>query len=114
MRKINLPLGVALAALGIAGYLQPSPLFALFEVGALLSTLHLASGAAALIVTTQGIGAMRRVGKWLGFFYLALAVVGFITPDVAGVVRLNTPDNLLHLALALPFLYIGLIAPPDL
>jgi hypothetical protein len=99
---------------GIAGFVMPSPLLGLFEVNALHNIVHLVSGALTLVAAAQGIGAMRTWGRLAGATYLGVAIAGFVEPDLFGLMHLNLPDNLLHLALAAVFLYVGLIAPPKL
>jgi hypothetical protein len=114
MRTIYLAIGSALVAAGLAGFVMPSPLFGLFEINTLHNIVHIASGALTLLAASQGIGAMRTWGRLLGPTYLALAILGFVEPDLFGLMHLNLPDNLLHFALAAAFLYVGLIAPPKL
>jgi hypothetical protein len=114
MKSPFLVLGAVLVVVGILGFVMPSPLLGLFEVNALHNVIHLASGALTLFAATQGIGAMRTWGRLFGVVYLLVAILGFVMPegDVFGLMHVNTPDNLLHMALALVFLYFGLLAPP--
>jgi Domain of unknown function (DUF4383) len=114
MKKIYVPLGTLLVAIGAAGFVQPSPLFGLFAVNTFHNIVHLASGALTLSAAAQGVGAMRTWGRIFGLFYVAFAILGFAAPDVVDGIHLNTPDNLLHLVVALVFLYVALIAPPRL
>ena len=114
MRKIFLLLGALLLLVGTAGFVLPRPVLGTFAVNTLHNIVHVASGVLTLIASTQGIGPMRTWGRAFGFAYLGLGIVGFIVPDVFGLMHLNLADNLLHLALALPFLYVGLLAPPRL
>jgi hypothetical protein len=69
-----------------------------------------------LFAAMQGIGGMRLWGKIFGLVYLAVAILGFVIPggDIFGLIHVNMPDNLLHLALAAVFLYVGFLAPPTL
>jgi hypothetical protein len=114
MRKIYLAVGSLLVVLGIAGFVVPNALAGVVDVNALGTIVHLASGVIALVVaTTQGVGALRTWGRVLGFFYLGLAAVGMAGPDLFGLAP-SVPTNLLHLAVALPFLYVSLLAPPRL
>lgn len=112
MKNLYLVLGGLLVLVGILGFVMPRPLLGLFEVNALHNIVHLATGALTLLVATQGIGAMRLWGKLLGAVYLAVGIVGFVSPDIIGLMHVNMPDNLLHLGLAIVYLYVGLIAPP--
>jgi preprotein translocase subunit Sss1 len=112
MKNIYLVLGAVLVLVGIVGFVMPSPLFGLFEVNTLQNIIHLASGALTILAATQGLGAMRTWGRVFGLVYLAVGVIGFVMPDMFGLMHVNMPDNLLHLALAAVFLYTGFLAPP--
>jgi uncharacterized protein DUF4383 len=112
MKNLYLLLGSVLVLVGLAGFAMPSPLLGLFEVNALHNVVHLLTGGLTLLAATQGIGAMRTWGKLLGAAYLVVAIAGFVSPDMFGLMHVNAPDNLLHLALAVVYLYVGLIAPP--
>ena len=112
MKNLYLLVGSVLVLVGIAGFVMPSPILGVFEVNALHSIVHLATGALTLLAATQGIGAMRTWGKLLGVAYLVVGIVGFVSPGMYGLMHVNAPDNLLHLALAVVYLYVGLIAPP--
>ena len=114
MKNLYLLLGGVLVLVGILGFVMPSPLLGLFEVNTIHNIVHLASGALTILAATQGIGAMRLWGKLFGFVYLAVAIAGFVTPNLYGLMHVNTPDNVLHLGLAALFLYVGLVAPPRL
>jgi hypothetical protein len=113
MRRRFVTIGALLIAGGVAGFLQ-NPLLGLFAVNTAHNLVHAGSGVLTILVAPYGIGPMRACGKALGFFYLGLAIAGFLLPggDMFGAMPLNTPDNLLHLGLAWIFLYYGLLAPP--
>jgi hypothetical protein len=106
-------MGSVLLLAGVLGFFQ-NPLLGLFEVNAVHNVVHLASGALTLLAARQGIGAMRIWGKTFGLVYLAVAIAGWLAPggDLFGLMHLNLPDNVLHVALAMVFLYFGLLAPP--
>ena len=112
MKTLYLVLGAVLVLVGVLGFVMPSPLLGLFEVNALHNIVHLASGALTLLAATQGIGAMRLWGRIFGLVYLAVGVIGFVMPDMFGLMHVNMPDNLLHVGLAALFLYVGFVAPP--
>lgn len=112
MKTLYLVVGSVLVLVGIVGFVMPSPLFGVFEVNALHNVIHLLSGALTILAATQGVGAMRTWGRIFGIVYLAVGIAGFVTPDLYGLMHVNTPDNLLHIGLAAVFLYVGLIAPP--
>jgi hypothetical protein len=93
---------------------MPSPLLGLFEVDMVHNIIHLASGALTLFAASQGIGAMRTWGRLFGAVYLLVAILGFVDPTLFGLMPVNMPDNILHVGLAAVFLYVGLLAPPNL
>ena len=113
MKTIYLVLGSVLVLVGVLGFVMPSPLLGLFEVNMLHNLIHLASGALTLLAATQGIGAMRLWGRIFGLVYLAVGILGFVMPDMFGLMHVNMPDNLLHVGLAAIFLYVGFVAPPQ-
>jgi hypothetical protein len=116
MKILYLVLGSVLVLVGILGFVLPTPLLGLFEVDMNHNIIHIASGALTLFAAMQGIGGMRLWGKIFGLVYLAVAILGFVIPggDIFGLIHVNMPDNLLHLALAAVFLYVGFLAPPTL
>ena len=116
MRTLYLVLGAVLVLVGVLGFVLPSPLLGYFEVNMLHNIVHIASGALTLFAATQGIGAIRLWGKVFGLVYLAVAILGFVIPggDLFSLMHVNLPDNVLHLALATVFLYVGFLAPPNL
>ena len=114
VKNIYFALGGVLVLIGVLGFVMPSPLLGLFEVNTLHNIIHLVSGALTLVAASQGIGAMRTWGRIFGLVYLAVAIAGFVDPTLFGLMHVNLPDNLLHIALAVIFLYIGFLAPPTL
>jgi hypothetical protein len=112
MKNIYLVLGSVLFLVGILGFVMPSPLLGIFELNTLHNIIHLASGGLTILAATQGIGAMRTWGRAFGLVYLAVGIFGFVDPNLFGLMHVNMPDNLLHVALAAIFLYVGFVAPP--
>ena len=114
MRSAYLVVGTFLVVAGALGFVQ-TPLLGLFDVDFLHNLVHIVSGAATLLITRSGIGAMRVWGKLLGTIYLAVALAGWVLDgNLFGLMHVNRPDNVLHLLLACFYLYIGLLAPPRL
>ena len=113
MKKAYLVMGTLLLLGGGVGLVQ-NPVLGLFEVNLLLNLIHLGSGVLTVAAAFKGIGTMRTWGKLFGFFYLAVAIAGSVVPqgNFLGLMHLNVPDNVLHVILALFFLYYGLLAPP--
>lgn len=113
MRRVFRVVGVVLVGVGALGFFQ-NPVLGLFAVNLLHNIVHLASGALTLLAAHQGIGPMRTWANLLGLLYLIVAIAGFTAGNLFGMMHLNIPDNLLHLALAVLFAYYGLLAPPRL
>ena len=117
-----LALGTILVLVAIAGFV-PNPILGdpsrgpFIVTGPVLDTIHLASGMILLWVglglTTHGQGQALIVfgGSWL-----TIVVLTFLSPNLFGILGaapwygVNLPGHLLHLALALAALAVGLIA----
>jgi Domain of unknown function (DUF4383) len=113
VKNSNLVLGAMLVLVGVLGFVMPSPLLGFLEVNTLHNVIHVASGILTIFGAMRGIGAMRLWGRVFGLVYLAVGILGFVVPDVFGLMHVNTPDNILHLALGGVFLYFGFVAPPN-
>jgi hypothetical protein len=113
MKNIYMVLGAVLVLVGILGFVMPSPLLGIFDVNTLHNVIHLATGALTIFAAMQGIGAMRLWGRVFGLVYLLVGIVGFVMPDMFGLMHVNMADNVLHLGLAAAFLYFGFAAPPN-
>ena len=107
-------LGVVLVLVGLAGFVMASPLLGLFEVNALHNVIHIVTGALLIWASMQGMGQMMLWGKILGVVYLVVAIVGFVMPDMFGLMTMNMMDNVLHLVLAAVFLYAGFMQKPGM
>jgi hypothetical protein len=114
MRKIYLATGAMLAVCGLAALVMPTLVAGFFEFNTVRALVYLVTSILTMVAAVQGIGPMRTAGRLLGIVYLALGVLGFVTPDLFGVMPLDPASNVLHLALSLPFLYVSLLAPPRL
>ncbi len=100
-------LGVVFLAIGVVGFVN-NPLLGVFEVDALHNIIHILSGALALLAVGMGAGAMKTFSRVFGIVYGLVAVLGFVSGDnVLGLIMVNTADNVLHLILAVIFLYLG-------
>ena len=109
--------GAVLTIAGIAGFFYSASFGSPGEVGELLgvfavngwdNVLHLATGLLGLAAAGY---APRRCALALGLFYLVVAVWGLIVGDggsIAGVLPVNTADNVLHLLLGLAGLAAGI------
>ena len=99
--------------LGFAGEGSQAKLVGLFQVSVLHNLLHLAFGVAGVAMARTVTGArLYLVGG--GTIYLVLWIVGLVLHGGEGkgnFIPVNTPDNWLHLGLALAMLGLGLLLP---
>jgi hypothetical protein len=119
-------LGLALVVVGILGFVpnpivgEPAPADTPADEGAFFGTnvahdlVHLLTGVVALAV---GFGSgdpakARAFNLTFGTVYAVVALLGFGLADLMrDLLAVNTPDNLLHLAIALLLVGVGLLAP---
>lgn len=100
-------LGVVFLAIGVLGFVS-DPLLGIFEVDSLHNIIHILSGALALVAVSMGASAMNTFSRVFGIVYALVAVLGFVSGDnVLGLIMVNAADNVLHLVLAVVFLYLG-------
>jgi Domain of unknown function (DUF4383) len=100
-------LGVVFLAIGVLGFVS-DPLLGIFEVDALHNIIHILSGALALVAVSMGMSAMTTYSRVFGIVYALVAVLGFVSgTTVLGLIAVNLADNVLHLVLAVVFLYLG-------
>jgi hypothetical protein len=115
MAKRYYALAAALAAIGILGFVLPTPMLGTFETTAALNGLHLAAAVLTAVAAARGLGTMRAWGQMLGYVFAALSIAAFAAgPElVGGLLPLSTSNAGFHLLLALIFLYHALLAPPS-
>ena len=102
-------LGLVLLAIGIIGFFN-QPLFGLFAADTSENLLHAISGIVALVIAAMGDASARLWSKIFGYFYVLVALVGFLTPadaSMLGFMSVNTAVNFLHLVMGAVFLYFG-------
>jgi hypothetical protein len=118
-----LALGVVLVLVGIIGFLA-EPSFAvghsaqrgtliLFDVNGWHNVVHLLSGVAGIALAGTAAKA-RLFCIGYGIVYVVVTILGFIVGDgglLLSLIPINTADNLLHGAIALTGLAIGLSTP---
>ncbi len=99
-------LGVVLVLVGILGFFN-DPVLGVFEVDAVHNIIHLATGILALIFSRSASQTMM-FGKIFGIVYALVAIVGFVQADtVLNIITVNMSDNILHVVLAVVFLWMG-------
>jgi hypothetical protein len=118
-----LTLGAVLVAVGILGFfVEPSfgvgdsaqrgTLIA-FDINGWHNVVHVLSGVAGLALAgTAAKARLFRIGY--GIVYVLVTILGFVVGDgglLLSLIPINTADNLLHLAIALTGIGIGLSSP---
>ena len=119
-RSFALIFGAVYTLIGVLGFIRPltsaagdgllltgtTELLVIFAVNCFHNFAHLAIGLLGLAAARQVLAA-RRYARVIGVFYAALFVLGLFTSNLLGLLPLNGPDNLLHLASAAVALVIG-------
>ena len=114
--------GIVFLLVGIAGFfvtglsMEADPehaprLLGLFPVNALHNVVHLLFGIWGLMASRTFEGS-RTYGRVGGVVYLLLAVLGFISPDMFGLVPIGDHDIWLHAVLGIALAAIGFTARP--
>ncbi len=103
-------LGVVFVVMGLLGFVN-DPVLGVFEVDILHNVIHILSGVLALAAVGMGVDMMRLYAKVFGVIYGLVGLVGFVMPGdmILGLFEANLADDLLHVALAAVFLYVGFI-----
>lgn len=106
--------GAILVLVGILGFVPgvttDGMLLGIFMVDGIHNVIHLVTGLAAL-AAAWGMYSSRLFYQIFGVVYAVVAVVGFVQGDtVLGLIMTNMADHVLHLALAVIFLYVGFVA----
>jgi hypothetical protein len=118
-----LVLGAVLVLVGILGFLV-EPSFAVgddaqrgtliaFDINGWHNVVHLLSGVVGLAMAKTAASA-RLFAIGYGVVYLLVTALGFIVGDggyLLSIIPINTADNLLHLAIAVSGIAIGLASP---
>ncbi|MGJ0502834.1 MAG: DUF4383 domain-containing protein [Methylocystis sp.] len=109
-------LGVVFVAVGLLGFI-PNPLVyedGFFHVNAAHNFVHLISGALLLVSPYFGVPVLMI--RALAIVYTAIAIFGFIAPNVAelgGLIAMNMADHWLHAAIAVVLLAVGFTKPME-
>ena len=103
-------LGIVLLGVGVWGLMTGAHAHELvvFSINGNHNLVHLLSGALAIIAAFAGRGAAKTFCLVFGAIYGVVAVAGFVYIEaVVELLNLNTPDNLLHAAIAVACLVVG-------
>jgi Domain of unknown function (DUF4383) len=119
-----LVIGLALVAAGIAGFfynasfdtghdLPRDAVIGVLDVNGWHNVLHIATGVIGLVLAGSYDGA-RLFAISAGAVYLVVAVAGFLAGDageIAGLIPVNTEDNVLHLLIGIAGVGAGFATP---
>ncbi|HEV2613465.1 MAG TPA: DUF4383 domain-containing protein [Gammaproteobacteria bacterium] len=102
--------GLAFLAAGIAGFMPmfvtDGNLLGLFEVNTMHNSVHLASGAVALLCSFHA-KAAKAYFIIFGLVYGVVAVLGYVNAGNLMVMHMNMADNMLHAGIAVVSLLLG-------
>lgn len=100
-------LGVVFIAIGLLGFVN-NPILGIFGVNTLHNLVHIVSGVLALWAVNKGMDSTVLFSKVFGIVYGLVAVLGFVVPAfMESLLAVDMTDNILHVVLAVIFLYIG-------
>ena len=103
--------GAILVAVGVLGFVpgvtNDGMLLGIFMVDGLHNLIHLVTGLAAL-AAAWGMYSNKLFFQVFGVVYAVVAVLGLLMGgNILGLIQTNMADHLLHLVLAVVFLYVG-------
>ncbi len=108
-------IGIALLLVGVLGLVMAGRLFGLFNSDLLEDIIHIGTGAVMAYVgfALRDNGAARSAVGGLGVVYVLVGLLGFIAPNLFGLLPTgyNLADNVLHLALGVLGIVIGFVLP---
>lgn len=108
-------LGIVLLVVGVLGLLLGDMLFGLFNSDLLEDIIHIGSGGLMAYVgfALRDNGLARTLVGGLGVVYLLVGLLGFVAPNLFGLIPTGytLADNLLHLALGILGIVIGFLLP---
>ena len=107
--------GIVFILVGILGFVNGSAtmeaglMLGLFPVNALHNLVHILFGVWGL-VAARTFASAKTYGQVGGAIYLLLALLGFVTPNLGGLVPLGGNDIWLHALLGIVLLAVGVTA----
>lgn len=106
-KSVVMVLGIILTLVGLLGFVN-NPVLGIFAVNTLHNIVHLLTGILGIIFAAQGEAAAKGFAKVFGIIYALVAILGFVAPAaMLSLLMIMMPDNILHIILALIFLYVG-------
>jgi hypothetical protein len=106
--------GIVFVLVGVLGFVPgitttSQMLLGIFHVNAVHNSVHLLSGAVALITGLTSTAAARTYFRVFGIVYALVAILGFFTGDglLLGLISNNMADTWLHVLIAIVALALG-------
>lgn len=104
--------GLVILVVGLVGFVPAlvpgGKVLGLFLVDPLHNIVHILTGALAILASRSSESATRTYFKVFGVVYALVTVLGFMTgTGLFGLLPVNIFDNLLHVAIAALYLYVG-------
>jgi hypothetical protein len=111
-KSVAMWVGVVVLVVGLVGFVSPlvpdGKVLGLFLVDPLHNVVHILTGALAILAARSSEASVRTYFKVFGVVYALVTVLGLTTgTGLLGLLPVNAADNVLHLVLALLFLYYG-------
>ncbi len=111
-KKLVTVLGWIFIVIGVLGFIpgitSDGMLIGVFEVDAVHNIVHLITGILAVWLARKGEDSARSYAKVFGVIYAVVTLWGLLISDsVLGFINVNGLDNILHLVVAVLFLWVG-------
>ena len=111
MRTLSYVLGAVMAIAGILGFVMSGSVLGVFMAGSTLSAVWLVAGVITLAVAVWAPASMSMWSKIIGVILAAVTILGFVmSGPVLGMLDNTMADNVLHLVLAVLFLWMGFMS----
>ncbi|HXV28605.1 MAG TPA: DUF4383 domain-containing protein [bacterium] len=111
IKTFTLILGIVLLAVGVVGWITGGHdhVLVVFGINMAHNIVHILTGLIAILAVLGGESYARIYCIVFGLVYGVVTVMGFINHEaIVGLLNLNMPDNLLHLAISVACLAVGL------
>jgi len=99
--------GLVLLLLGIIGFINPHA-FGWFHLDTTHNVIHVVVGLLGLLAAS-GEGYAFRFSQMTGLLFMLMAVLGFFTKDLFGLMHVGLTDNVLHFIVGAIALYFGYV-----
>lgn len=119
--KLANMLGIVVLLVGILGFVpgittDDGLLLGIFHVNGIHNIIHIITGIAGIWAAKNGAKAAKMYFQVFGVVYALVTILGFLTGDglILGLVTNNTADTILHLVIAIAFLYLGFASKSEM